>query len=215
MKRLSELTDLEVYNLTEEEEDMVVKIECMERGVKFGMKMPEPADYIKIAVPEVKCYKIHPFDIAVMDIEDAKAIADAIADSDDVRIMEYDYSISDLTAKKKVDKVTIKEAYVFKDSTIERLKAAMDKTLDEDYAKAVDEYKKNKNIELGVTQEVLKEIHERQKKMRRFVEIRDIFYKEYLPLVDGDMDKAMAFLKKAYDVSEELETFINIKEKED
>lgn len=214
MKRLSELTDMEVYNLTKEEEDMVVKIECMERGVKFGMKIPEPADYIKIMVPEVKCYKIHPFDIAVMDIEDAKAIADAIADSDDVRIMEYDYSISDITAKKKVDKVMIKEAYVFKDSEVEWLKAAMNKTLDEDYAKAVNEYKKNKNIEFGVTQEVLKEIYERQKKMRRFVEIKDIFYKEYLPLADGDMDKAMAFLKKAHDVSEELEAFININKKE-
>jgi hypothetical protein len=32
MKRLSELTDLEVYSLTKEEEDMVVKIECMERA---------------------------------------------------------------------------------------------------------------------------------------------------------------------------------------
>lgn len=209
MKRLSELTDLEVYSLTKEEEDMVVKIECMERGVKFGMRIPEQASRVKIAAPEIKCYKIHPFDIAVMDIDDARDIVEVIANSGDVRIMEYDYALSDFIAKKKVDKVMIKEAYMFKDSEVERMKAAMDKEIDEDYAKVVNEYKENRKIELDVTQEVLKEIYERQKKMRGFVEIKDIFYKEYLPLADGDMDKAMAFLKKAHNVSEELETFIN------
>ncbi len=119
-----------------------------------------------------------------MDIDDARDIVEVIANSGDVRIMEYDYASSDFIAKKKVDKVMIKEAYMFRTSEVERMKAAMDKELDEDYAKVMNEYKENRKIELDVTQEVLKEIYERQKKMRGFVEIKDIFYKSTpLPMV--------------------------------
>ncbi len=210
MRRIDELTDMEIYLLTDDEVDKLCDLECMANGVRFNIPYPEEAKSRMVrAVPSGKYYYIEPFGIATTDRDKAEELVEAIEELKDIYMTEYDFDLSDYVLRKKDYLVRIIEKDMYSDAVRKKLADERAKERSEEYRKALDEYTENRKKEVKIKDSVMERVYKIKQKMSEWMEIRRQLNEEYVPLVNGDREKAMTFLKKAYDVTDEMEAFIN------
>lgn len=210
MKTINEMTDQEIYDLTDEQVEKLIAIRCAEEGVRFMDEPPVMKTYgYKSISPSHFFYYLEELNIAVLDQDDAIKIAKFLSDFDLYRT-RYDFTVSNEKLYSKLDIINIKHTPMFDTKDEETYKSIKDKNdkIEEEYKDQVDKYKENTKKMSEIRAEIWSKVIDVRRKIDHMNHLKVLFVKEYLPLVDHDTDKAMIFFKKAYDVDDDTERYI-------
>lgn len=210
MKRIDSMSDQEIYNLTDEEVDRFIRIRYAEEGIKF---LEEPP-ILKLAKNkslsfEKYAYVLDNLGIAVMNQDDAIKVSNFLSNFD-IYKTGYDFTLSQDVIDKKIEIYNIKHIPVFDTKRLEDYKAieAANRKIREKHEKEVKEYKGNLRAMQNIYNEIWGKVNEVRARLDEWNRLKKIFVNEYLPLVDGDTDKAMIFFKKAYGDNEDMVRYI-------
>lgn len=199
MKTINEMTDQEIYDLTDEQIDRLIITRCAKEGVRFVDEPPvmKTYDYKPIS-PSNFFYLLEGLSIAVFNQDDAIKIAKFLSKFDLYKTT-YDFTISNDKIYNKLD-TKDEESY----------KSIKDKNnkIEEEYKDQVDKYKKDIKRMSEIHAEIWSKVIDVRNKIDHMNHLRFLFAKEYLPLVDHDTNTAMTFFKKAYDVDDDTERYI-------
>lgn len=225
MKDFNKLTDIEIYNLSEDEIKTYKRLLLAENGVKFPEK-PQPTKELEIA-PDIIVYTIDGLsdkwsNVCFKTIEAAREFVAFILkfkDIGSIKSSNVDYKI--LTFDEGLPKdwqgnmptLNIQANPVFAKDTYN----ALEKSIRE-YKSQKEKYsEKRKAYDAAVNKacEITEEISEKIQNVRK-----DIDYKEslcfklendYLPLAENNFDIAFNFLDKAYHLSDSDKDYIREK----
>lgn len=210
MKTIDEMTDQEIYDLTDEQIDRLIITRCAKEGVRFVDESPvmKTYDYKPIS-PSNFFYLLEGLNIAVFNQDDAIKIAKFLSKFDLYKTT-YDFTISNEKIYNKLDIINIKHIPMFDTKDEEAYKSIKDKNdeIEKEYKDQVDKYKENTKKMCEIHAEIWSKAIDVRRKIDHMNHLRTLFVKEYLPLVDHDTDKAMIFFKKAYDVDDDTERYI-------
>lgn len=210
MKRIDSMSDKEIYNLSDEEVDRLVRIKYVEEGIKFMdeppvLKLPEN----KPLLFEKYAYVLNDLCIAVMSQEDAIKISHFLSQFD-IYKTRYDFMLSQDIVDRKVEIYNFKHIPVFNTKELDDYKAiaAANREIEKRHEEKVEEYKENLQAMQKIYNEIWGKVNEVRARLGEWNRLRKIFIEEYLPLVDGDTNKAMIFFKKAYGDDENMIRYI-------
>lgn len=189
MKTINEMTDQEIYDLTDEQIDRLIITRCAKEGVRFVDEPPvmKTYDYKPIS-PSNFFYLLEGLSIAVFNQDDAIKIAKFLSKFDLYKTT-YDFTISNEKIYNKLDIINIKHIPMFDTKDEESYNL---------YIKRMSE----------IHAEIWSKVIDVRNKIDHMNHLRFLFVREYLPLVDNDTDKAMIFFKKAYGVDDDTERYI-------
>lgn len=210
MKRFESMTDQEIYDLTDEQIEIWIRIRCAEEGVRFMDEPPVMKKYdFKPISPSHFFYCLEGLNIAVLNQDDAIKIAKLLSEFD-LYTTRYDFTISNEKLCSKLGIINIKHIPMFDTKDEEAYKAIKDKNdkIEAEYKEQVEIYRENVKRMGEIRTEIWTMVIGIRRKIDHMNHLRNILVKEYLPLVDHDMDKAMMFFKKAYDVDDDTERYI-------
>jgi len=206
MKTINEMTDQEIYDLTDEQIDRLIITRYAKEGVRFVDEPPVMKTYdYKLISPSNFFYLLEGLSIAVFNQDDAIKIAKFLSKFDLYKTT-YDFTISNDKIYNKLDIINIKHIPMFDTKDEESYKSIKDKNnkIEEEYKK----YKKGIKRMSEIHAEIWSKVIDVRNKIDHMNHLRFLFVKEYLPLVDHDTNTAMTFFKKAYDVDDDTERYI-------
>lgn len=208
MKTINEMTDQEIYDLTDEQIDRLIITRCAKEGVRFVDEPPvmKTYDYKPIS-PSNFFYLLEGLSIAVFNQDDAIKIAKFLSKFDLYKTT-YDFTISNDKIYNKLDIINIKHIPMFDMKDEESYKSIKDKKRLRRSIDQVDKYKKDIKRMSEIHAEIWSKVIDVRNKIDHMNHLRFLFVKEYLPLVDHDTNTAMTFFKKAYDVDDDTERYI-------
>lgn len=218
MKEWQQLTDEELASLTEEQVEIYRKLIYAEKGIKFPIK---PKEVIITDTPkDMTVYSISNVTndwangILFTSLEEARAVAEILTKCKSLghrkienseKYFEFgcprDYAGNAIEFSISPEKIYSKE--IFKQN---KQKLINQQRLLEQYNKDKKEYEDNLKKANEATEEFETKLEEARKIMSHRECLYEIFYTDYLPL--ADQQTAMNFLKKAYTVSDEDESYI-------
>jgi hypothetical protein len=205
MKKINELTEQEILDLTEEQIEKMIKISCAEEGVKM-LKKPEKPAYHAIPPADVLPYRVSGVSPLFPNIKDAEEIARIIQKSD---AKDYGYEhdqrvIRDHTVNFSTEPFPVYSLDLHKE-ILPLIKE--NERLNQSYEAAFSEYTAEKQKRDELSGCILNRIGEVRGEYAEMERIWTLYRDEYLPL-SGDETVAMAFLKKAYTVNSKTERYI-------
>ncbi len=206
MKRFIELSELEIKDLTDEQVKQFVKYEFAENGIKF-LEKPKDPGYHKCPVEEITHYVIGNFRFKNRD--EADEVSSILKSCKSLVDYTWDYS-------KKIEKplndqrISISEDSVISLNDADSVKCIdeLNKDLRHKYEVLIEEYNLNEEKAEPIRDEIYSKVRSVKEKYSYLDRLTSIFESEYIPLADGDIEKAMAFFKKAYSINEEAEEYI-------
>lgn len=210
MKTINEMTDQEIYDLTDEQIDRLIITRCAKEGVRFVNEPPVMKTYgYKSISPSHFFYCLEGLNIAVLDQNDAIKIAKLLSEFDLYRT-RYDFTVSNEKLYSKLDIINIKHTPMFDTKDEETYKSIKDKNdeIEKEYKNQVDKYKENTKKMCEIRAKIWSKVIDVRRKIDHMNHLKVLFVKEYLPLVDHDTNTAMTFFKKAYDVDDDTERYI-------
>lgn len=210
MKTINEMTDQEIYDLTDEQIDRLIITRCAKEGVRFVYEPPvmKTYDYKPIS-PSNFFYLLEGLSIAVFNQDDAIKIAKFLSKFDLYKTT-YDFTISNEKIYNKLDIINIKHIPMFDTKDEESYKSIKDKNnkIEEEYKDQLERYERNMKKMSKIRAEIWDKVADIRHRIDNMNYLRSLFAREYLPLVDNDTDKAMIFFKKAYGVDDDTERYI-------
>lgn len=223
MKDWEKLTQQELADLTEEKAEFYKKLLCAEAGVKIMAKpnepeeLKEPCDMTVYVIKGIssgwgdeKC--------VFADMADAQKMVELLKSSRSlgrtVSNSETGWNnkkfIPGLKEEYRESPFTITPVEVYSEEKYMELKSRMSlyTKLKEQYDKDFKEYQENIKKEEAATSDFIEAYTNAKAIMSRRKSLAEKFVNDYLPIADGSRDIAMAFMKKAYSISEDDEKFI-------
>lgn len=216
MKKFAELTDVEIYNLSEEEIKTYKKVELAEHGVVFPVKPQEP-ELEDEPKPDITLFTIPLIEsrLAFNNEEDARNVLAAIQQATSAGVTErYGTATftpgfgTDYNGEKKLLAVEPKAGY---SAELYKTKCAIAKR----NAEKTEAYKKDReafNSLMEKVNETLKPLREKIEaacdNIRNKMRLTHIFVNDYMPISDNDVETAMKYMKLAYHLSESDEAYI-------
>jgi hypothetical protein len=211
MKNISELTDEEILQLTDADLELMVKFQMAKEGYKI-LPQPEAPIYEELPKPNITGYKVRGCEFIFTDINIANHISSELINVADYAF-EYKYRPSnyDKALIKKVPDLGSISSELYYDleafDLIEN-KAKLNKKIKDNYESELNDYNEAYEQSSQIRDEIWNKYYEVINKYQDFKKLKNL-YNEYLLLSNSDKKIAMSFLKKAYNVSDEAETFIN------
>jgi ribosome-binding protein aMBF1 (putative translation factor) len=210
MKNINEMTDQEVLRLTPEDLQRLIKFRMAEEGIKI---LPEPTEPTYISLPPKNdlAYKVGGFDFLIRDKETALQVAEFFASLSGKLFKEsYNYTHYDHKHIEPIEKeFAVSPVEYYTKSLADRI--AEDKTtndkLKKSYEEQVKEYRENDESAKDIRAEIYNTYRSVVDKYENF-ELMKERYAEYLKLAEDNETIAMSFLKKAYSIDAECESFI-------
>lgn len=210
MKTINEMTDQEIYDLTDEQIDRLIITRCAKEGVRFVDEPPvmKTYDYKPIS-PSNFFYLLERLSIAVFNQDDAIKIAKFLSKFDLYKTT-YDFTISNEKIYNKLDIINIKHTPMFDTKDEETYKYIKDKNdkIEAEYKDQLERYERNMKKMSKIRAEIWDKVADIRHRIDNMNYLRSLFAWEYLPLVDNDTDKAMIFFKKDYGVDDDTERYI-------
>lgn len=222
MKRIEEMTEQEILNLSEEDVQKMIKLRMAEKGIRI-MDRPKQPELFEIEPADVIVYTIPLLgsSLGFTDANDAQKMMEFLINSKSLVKVDYDYNNlgSDYKCVKNAGE---KEFYSSIDPISIVSTSAYSKEL---YAKICDFAIQNKKMKGKVAEDqkhydeamesaadIVTEIRgiwiEVKNKYNRLDEYTNRFKLDYLPLADNDEEMAMKFMAKAYSLNDEEEKYI-------
>ena len=221
MKKINELTEKEILNLSEEEIQKMIKLRLAEEGIKI-MDLPKKPELFEITKPDTIVYQITALgeSISFADINEANSVLDLLLKCSSIGRVDYDYNKlgSDYKyfEKGKTMRYYDSNGLEIKSLSVYSMKlyaeitdfAVQNKKMQEQVEKEIKEYNEI-NAECS---DIISEIRERVSDVKtKYDRLNTLIFKlknDYLPLADNNQEIAMNFLKKAYSISNEDEIYI-------
>lgn len=216
MKKITEMSDAEIIILTNEELETLIKLDMAHEGIKLIEKPKEP-EYISIPEKDKTVFTIGGTDLMFEDRQHAQTISDtllAIRDASFKSSYNSDYNLR-YVKKTKLDRYdydkigTISAESYYQRETVdnieENVKAnnKLKKQYENEFADYQEAYDSAKNI-----REDIYNAYEVACAKQRNMFLMKSKFSDYLKLANQDQEIAMNFLKKAYTIDSEIETFI-------
>lgn len=217
MKNYKELTTEEIANLTDEQIEQYEKLICAQEGIKMLDKPEEPISNVD-ETKNLEIFKINGFGgyFYFTDMDEAKTVMNCLKSLNTIGTTKYfadrkyfevgpekDYS------NKPVDISISSEMVYTKDKAVEI------ETMSKGYKEAKKKYDtdlKEYNEAYTAKEEATKEFRDLYEEACQIMHYRQtltrIFYRDYLPIAEGNEQIAMDFLKKAYTVNESDEAYV-------
>lgn len=218
MKRLSEHSREELANLTDEQYDMLVDLECMHEGAPLSIEKPRYKELPTVPGPNLEVYEVCGF--VLTDKSEADKLVEAIKELQSCVELDYNYRISsdyryisDKNVKPSMDirtrGVYTKEAYTEIKSTLENIKAIKEYNdeLREDYEERCEQ---RNNVIHDICEAIRTAVDELEE-LRAATEV----YKKYLDLSNGNEEVAQNFFKTGRYAELLPEIIENLKSKEE
>lgn len=213
MKKINELSEQEILDLTEEQIQNMIRFEAAEQGIKL-LPYPTRPTYKVIPPPTKKVYSLSGlYSIAFSDISIPQQIQDIIKSATERFSVEYkdDYYSYRYIKKSsaRVDEIKMEEVYeesqiglVLKD-----LKENAD--LKKQYDSALTEYTENQSGIDAISKVIYDAIWAIREKYDTLTNYCRMYKNDYLPLANNDKKVAMAFLVKAYGLTAEQQDYVS------
>lgn len=221
MKEWQKLTDEELASLTEEQVEQYEKLLLCQNGIKMLERPEEPIKPVFEKDCEVYLIKGLSISLGFTDIKEALETVEFLKSKKTLGKLQYtsdiiifklgpdtDYNNNSLEIGLESSKVySEKEAYNIK-VTLNDYKIAK-----AEYDEKYRTYCEVQEQAEKVTEPFFAAHSDAINIMNKRIEYTNLFYRDYLPLAEGNVTTAMNFLKKAYCISEEDEKYIlnNIK----
>lgn len=222
MKRLEELTEQEIKNLSYDDIELLIKLRKAEEGVKFITRPIQP-DLQKVAEPDMMVYscRILGDNIVFGEMKDINDVVTLLQKITKKYKLGYDYNktgSSKKYASSDIEKglyggetlYDIKSQRVYSVDLYNEVADIIKNNdiLNEEYEKALKEYQKSIDDSKWIEKEVKDKVYEVQNKYEQLEAYYRLFKNEYLPLADNDTSIAMKFMNKAYSLNDEQKEYI-------
>ena len=220
MKKINEMTEQEIFALSDEEVQKMIKLRMMEEGIKL-MDKPKVPELFEIEPADIQYYSIPLLDgFAFTDIEEATKIAEVLRNAKSLRKVDYDWNKlgSDYKYLKKDNRYTFRgnsdfdilSGWAYSNELYAKISdfAEQNKAIKEQAEKDQKEYEAQLSESDGLVQEIIGRVREVKNKYDRLETLSYKFAADYYPLSDNDEDMAMKFMAKAYTLDEEEQEFI-------
>lgn len=217
MKKFNEFTTEELANLTDDEIEQYEKLICAENGIKMLDRPVEPVSDVD-ETKNLEIFRVNGFGgyLHFTDMDEAKTVMNCLKNLNTIGTTRYfaDRKYFEVGPEKdynnKPTDISISSEMVYtKDKAVE-IETAL-----KDYKEAKKKYDtdlKEYNEAYEAKKEAIKEFEELYEEACSIMHYRQtltrIFYRDYLPIAEGNEQIAMDFLKKAYTVNEDDEAYI-------
>jgi len=220
MNKITELSEQEIYALTTDQVELMIKLRKAEEGIKLVEK-PKAPDYFTIAEPDKLVYSCDLFgdELVFESIEELNSVILAIKNSETKKKANYDWNKADNT--KKFIQTELKSGYSsqWHTTTSQRVYSpelynqmidmiSQNKKLKEQYEKEQKTYETAINDAKWIENEINDKVSEVRSKFWKLEEYCRKFKFDYLPLADQNHDVAMKFMDKAYSLTDEQKEYI-------
>lgn len=218
MKRLSEHSREELANLTDEQYDMLVDLECMHEGAPLSIEKPRYKEVPTVPEPDVEVYEVCGF--VLTDKAEADKLVEVINTLQSCVEIDYNYRISSdyrYISEKKVKpakeirtrEVYTRDEYNAIQSTLENIKTIKEYNdeLREDYEERCEQ----RNNVIHDISEAIRTAVDELEELRAATEV----YKKYLDLSNGNEEVAQNFFKMGRYAKLLPEIIENLKSKEE
>lgn len=217
-KLFSELNELELASLSNEEIEYYKNLMLAEKGIKIPIK-PIKKTY-DIEKPDILVYEVSiPAYITFANIEDAKTLINCIKTLKSRGTCDYDSECGynnkyfkkgiNLDYNGEEGEIYIKSRKVYSCEKYEQLKESLIKKNKEEekYQNEQHDYNVLVDKAKGICSVVDIAVQNAKENIQKKITLCDIFYSKYYPLTE-DIDTAMRHFKLAYDVTDEQEEYI-------
>ena len=212
MKKINELTEQEILDLTEDQISTMIRFEAAEQGIKL-LPMPIEPTYKKIPTPLRRVHYLGYFNsIVFSDIAVAVQIQELLKSSETFGLSypngNYDLQYIDRSKNSGLD---IKTVGVYEkpeiDSILEDVKD--NKRLKEEYDATLSEYRENQEAIEAISKEIYDVVWVVREKYDTLSKYCRLYKNDYLPLAGNDLLIAMNFLVKAYNLTKEQQEYVS------
>jgi hypothetical protein len=209
MKAFNDLTDIEIRNLTEDEIAKYINLAKAEAGIKI-LPMPEQPTYASIALKDKTVYYSSLFGDSICSLKpsDITTLHEIVSKFNLYRHEytslgegKYEYMLTPINLNNlNIQSVSAYSEKAFIDNKEKLLK---NKLLESQYNKAISEYRNSVRKAEDVTSEIKTRIKSINERYDRIEELTNLFTNTYMPLAENNAKVAMAFLVKAYNLTDE------------
>jgi len=223
MKKITELTEQEILDLSKDDIQRMIKFRMAEEGIAFVTPPIKPI-YFEVPEPTTKVYycsllgKQYSFE----DVDELNKLLGVINECKTLCTVENNYSLrgkyKDYIAKEiktstwRSDEPsdTITPTIVYSNKEYVGIKDLLEKNsrLKEDYEDKLKDYKYAKENSKWIRDEIEERVEEVREKYRKLGDYVWKFENDYLPLADNNKEVAMNFLNKAYFLTEEEQNYV-------
>lgn len=218
MKRLSEHSREELANLTNEQYDMLVDLECMHEGAPLSIEKPRYKEVPTVPGPNVDVYEVCGFTLT--DKAEADKLVEIINGLQSYVELDYNYRISSdyrYISEKKIKpakeirtrEVYTKEEYVKIQSTLENIKTI--KEYNDELREEYEERCEQRNDVIHDINEAIRNAVNELEELKVATEV----YKKYLDLSNNNEEVAQNFFKTGRHADLLPEVLENLKAKEE
>ena len=218
MKRLSEHSREELVNLTDEQYDMLVDLECMYEGAPLSIEKPRYKEVPTVPEPNVEVYEICGF--VLTDKAEADKLVEAINALQSCVELDYNYRVSNdyrYISEKKVKpakeirtrEVYTRDSYQAIQSILENIKII--KEYNDEIREDYEERCEQRNNVIHDISEAIRTAVDELEALRAATEV----YKKYLDLSNGNEEVAQNFFKTGIYAELLPEIIENLKSKEE
>lgn len=220
MKTISEMTELEILSLTDEDVSVRIKLKKAEEGIQLIDKPQEPS-YFNIEEPNITVYTCGLFgdDLVFQSIEELTNVVESIKKAKTKTKLSYDYSklgsdfkyLDTLKSKRFSDEwSTISSNQVYSSELYSEIStlAMQNKKLKETYEKDLKSYHSALQESKWIEDEINEQVSSVRGKYYKMDNYARKFKNDYLPLANNDENVAMKFLEKAYNLSDEEQKYV-------
>jgi hypothetical protein len=220
MKKISELSEKEILDLTTEDVELMIKLKKAEEGIKLLPKPKEPT-YFDIKAPDVVVYSCTLFgdNLVFEDIEEFNKVLNVIKNTASKYRLEYNwnklgsdfkYATKELKQPYNGEWHTTTSNQVYSVELYNEIVdlAAQNKKLKEQYEKELKEYESAINDAKWIEDEINEKVLEVKEKFWKLESYCRKFKYDYLPLSNENETVAMNFMDKAYSLTDEQKDYV-------
>lgn len=221
MKRIYDLTELEVYKLNTDEVEGYIEIEKILAGVKLESEVVLKPLYPEIA-PTSKVYKVGLTGdkLVFKSLDEVEKFIEGVRKLKNVFQVKVDYdknynslySLENGIGSQSWQGWDSIETISVYSSQEEAKDAAKISNLNKEIKQVNEENLQNKAVYEEEASKIITDVYDYYNrvchKFHRMERMESIFKNSYLPVAEGDVDKAIEFMKLAYSIDEETELYL-------
>jgi len=210
MKKLNEMSELEINNLTKEQVEKLIKLAKLENGIKL-LEYPKTPLYEECEKPNVQTYK-NPFfySFNFTDKKELEEFNNFICNCKSVCRVDYNgnsnYKFTkSISIEDKTESEMVYDSETYR-NIVEKIKS--NSILKKQYDSLLSEYKENQSLSEDIVSEITTKVYDIKNKYYKLNNYCSLFKNDYMPLSENKEKTAIAFFEKAYDLSETDKLYI-------
>lgn len=221
MKKITEYTEKEILELSQDDISMIIKLAKAEAGIKF-IEYPTRPIYHEIPKANIETFSCNLFGnvLSFSDYNELKSLIDFVTTLKTRCSIDSDYSLNNakwITKELKTvgyhssqpwDKIESDKVYSFNEFTEVKSRIRENLKSKEDYDNKLKEYRENESLSKDIVSEIYDRINEVVNKYDDLKSLCRKFKNDYLPLSGDNEEIAINFLDKAYSLTDEQKTYI-------